>query len=427
MSGIIDIHAREILDSRGNPTLEVEVGLESGARARAAVPAGASRGTHEAVELRDGDAGRYGGLGVAKACESVNREIFDALSGMDAQNQLLIDRAMIDLDGTSNKGRLGANAILGVSLAAAQAAAEEARLPLYRYLGGPFACVLPVPQMNVVNGGAHADNALDFQEFMVVPAGAPSFAEALRAGAEIFRALKAALKAAGHTVAVGDEGGFAPKLARARDALDFVLKAVEAAGYKPGADVWLALDAAASGFFKDGRYELAGEKKSLDAARMVRFYENLVRDYPIVSIEDGMAEDDWEGWTALSAALGDKTQIVGDDLFVTNPKRLAQGIEKGAANAILVKVNQIGTLSETMETVDVATRAGYRSVISHRSGETEDVAIADIAVAANAGQIKCGSLSRGERTAKYNRLLRIEEQLGPGARYAGVGVFRRPA
>ena len=424
MTAIIDIHAREILDSRGNPTVEVDVVLETGASGRAAVPSGASTGAHEAVELRDGDDGRYGGRGVQNACAAVNGEIFDALSGMDAEDQFLIDRTMTALDGTPNKSRLGANAILGVSLAVAKAAADEAGLPLYRYIGGAYAHLLPVPQMNIINGGVHADNPIDIQEFMIMPVGAGTFADAVRMGAETFAALRAALKAAGHNTNVGDEGGFAPALTGSEQALEFIMKAIETAGYKPGADIVLALDAAASGFFTDGTYALTGEGKTLDAAGMVAYYEGLVGGYPIVSVEDGMAEDDWEGWKALTASLGGKVQLVGDDVFVTAPARLKDGIDKGVANAILIKLNQIGTLTETLETVEMAHKAGYRAVISHRSGETEDTTIADVAVATNAGQIKTGSLSRSDRLAKYNQLMRIEEELGPAARYAGRGVLR---
>ena len=424
MTAIIDIHAREILDSRGNPTVEVDVVLETGASGRAAVPSGASTGAHEAVELRDGDGGRYGGKGVQNACAAVDGEIFDALSGMDAEDQFLIDQTLIALDGTPNKSRLGANAILGVSLAAAKAAAEEAGLPLYRYIGGAHAHLLPVPQMNIINGGVHADNPIDIQEFMIMPVGAGTFADAVRMGAETFAALRAALKAAGHNTNVGDEGGFAPALKGSEQALEFIMKAIETAGYKPGADIVLALDAAASEFFTDGTYALTGEGKTLDAAGMVAYYEGLVGGYPIVSVEDGMAEDDWEGWKALTASLGGKVQLVGDDVFVTAPARLKDGIDKGVANAILIKLNQIGTLTETLETVEMAHKAGYRAVISHRSGETEDTTIADVAVATNAGQIKTGSLSRSDRLAKYNQLMRIEEELGPAARYAGRGVLR---
>jgi enolase len=424
MSDITDIHAREILDSRGNPTVEVEVTLESGATGRAAVPSGASTGAHEAVELRDGDPKRYGGKGVRRAVDAVNGEIFDALSGFAAADQEALDKILIDLDGTPNKSRLGANAILGVSLAAAKAAAADRGQPLYRHVGGTHARTLPVPLMNIVNGGVHADNPIDIQEFMIMPVAAPTLAEAVRVGSEVFQALRRQLKDAGHNTNVGDEGGFAPNLASADEALRFVVKAIETAGYKPGEEVALALDPAATEFYKDGKYVLAGEGKTLDAAGMVRYFEDLVRRYPIVSIEDGMAEDDWQGWAALTQALGDKVQLVGDDIFVTNPLRLAEGIARSVANAILVKVNQIGTLSETLETVEVAHRAGYRAVMSHRSGETEDATIADLAVATNCGQIKTGSLSRSDRLAKYNQLIRIEEDLGPAARYAGRSVLR---
>ncbi|MEX0923821.1 MAG: phosphopyruvate hydratase [Rhodovibrionaceae bacterium] len=419
MTAIIDIRAREILDSRGNPTVEVDVALESGAFGRAAVPSGASTGAHEAVELRDADAARYGGKGVLKAVEAVNHEIFDVLSGMDAEEQIEIDRMMIELDGTENKARLGANAILGVSLAVAKAAAEESGMPLYRYIGGVFARTLPVPMMNIVNGGAHADNPIDVQEFMIMPIGAGSLAEAVRMGAEVFQALKAKLKAAGHGTNVGDEGGFAPNLKSTREALDYILSSIEAAGYKPGEEVALALDAASTEFFRDGKYVLAGEDATLDSAGMVDYLAKLCADYPIVSIEDGMAEDDWEGWHALTGKIGDRVQLVGDDLFVTNPARLAEGIAGDTANAILVKVNQIGTLSETLEAVEMALHTNYGAVMSHRSGETEDTTIADLAVATNCGQIKTGSLSRSDRVAKYNQLIRIEEELGPAARYAG--------
>ena len=424
MSAITEIHAREILDSRGNPTVEVDVLLESGAFGRAAVPSGASTGAHEAVELRDGDKSRYGGKGVLKAVESVNGEIFDTLAGLDASNQRAIDLAMIELDGTPNKARLGANAILGVSLAVAKASAEEAALPLFRYVGGAFANLLPVPMMNIINGGAHADNPIDIQEFMIMPVGAETGAEAIRMGSEVFQALKKKLKDAGHNTNVGDEGGFAPNLASTDEALGFIMKAIEAAGYKPGDDVMLALDAASTEFFKNGKYELAGEGKSLAPEQMVKYWEDLVGRYPIISIEDGMSEDDWEGWKALTDAIGKKTQLVGDDLFVTNPARLAEGIKKGVANSILVKVNQIGTLSETLEAVDMAHKAGYTAVMSHRSGETEDSTIADLAVATNCGQIKTGSLSRSDRLAKYNQLIRIEEMLGTAARYAGRGILK---
>ena len=425
MSAIIDIHAREILDSRGNPTVEVDVVLESGVMGRAAVPSGASTGAHEAVELRDGDKGRYGGKGVLKAVESVNGEIYDALSGMDAEDQVVLDKTMIDLDGTPNKARLGANAILGVSLAVAKAAAEEAGLPLYRYVGGAFASVLPVPMMNIINGGAHADNPIDIQEFMIMPVGAPTCADAIRMGSEVFQALKKQLKDAGHNTNVGDEGGFAPNLKSAEQALDFIMQAIEKAGYKPGDDVALALDSASTEFFKNGKYEMEGAKKSFDQKAMVKFYAKLLKSYPILSIEDGFAEDDLEGWEMMTDELGGKVQLVGDDLFVTNPARLAMGIEKGLANSILVKVNQIGTLSETLEAVDLAHKSGYTAVMSHRSGETEDSIIADLAVATNCGQIKTGSLSRSDRLAKYNQLIRIEEELGSAARYAGKAILKR--
>jgi enolase len=425
MSAIIDIHARQILDSRGNPTVEVDVSLESGAMGRAAVPSGASTGAHEAVELRDGDKKKYGGKGVLKAVDAVNGEIFDAVSGLEASNQLHIDRTMIDLDGTSNKARLGANAILGVSLAVAKAAAAEAGLPLYRYIGGTQASMLPVPMMNIINGGAHADNPIDFQEFMILPWAASTCTEAIRWGSEVFHALRGELKAAGHNTNVGDEGGFAPNIASAEKALEFVMKSIEKAGFKPGDDIALGLDTASTEFFKNGKYVMEGEGKTLDSQGMVQLYADLAAKFPIISIEDGMAEDDWDGWKALTEKIGKKVQLVGDDLFVTNPERLAQGIDKGIANAILVKVNQIGSLSETLEAVEMAHKAGYRAVISHRSGETEDSTIADIAVATNAGQIKTGSLSRSDRNAKYNQLIRIEEQLGPSARYAGKDVFKR--
>jgi len=425
MSAIVDIRAREILDSRGNPTVEVDLRLESGAFGRAAVPSGASTGAHEAVELRDGDKKRYGGKGVQKAVSAVNGEIFDALSGIEASEQAKIDRMMIALDGTANKSRLGANAILGVSLAAAKAAAAEAGLPLYRYVGGVGAGLLPVPQMNVVNGGVHADNPVDFQEFMILPAGAPRFSEALRWGSEIFQALKAQLKAAGLNTNVGDEGGFAPNLKSAEECLAVIVKAIESAGLKPGRDVLLGLDPASTEFFRDGAYHLEGEGKTLKPAEMARFYGELVGRYPIASIEDGMAEDDWAGWEALTKLLGAKIQLVGDDLFVTNSVRIAEGIKRGVANAVLIKVNQIGTLSETLAAVDLAHKAGYRTVMSHRSGETEDATIADLAVAAGCGQIKTGSLSRSDRLAKYNQLLRIEEELGADARFAGLTAFAR--
>ena len=424
MTAIIDIRGREILDSRGNPTVEVDVVLETGAVGRAAVPSGASTGAHEAVEKRDGGS-RYGGKGVLQAVDAVNGEIFDALSGFEVEDQLALDAVMIELDGTPNKGRLGANAILGVSLAAAKAAAIEAGIPLWRYVGGPAARVLPGPMMNIINGGAPADNPIDVQEFMIQPVSAPSLAEAVRMGAEIFHKLKSALSAAGLATGVGDEGGFAPALKSTADALDFVMRAIEAAGYRPGEDVTLALDAASTEFYKKGKYELAGEGRSLDSAGLVAYWQDLTARYPIVSIEDGMAEDDWEGWAALTSALGSKVQLVGDDLFVTNPKRIVDGIAKGCANALLVKVNQIGTLSETLEAVDMAHRAGWNTVMSHRSGETEDATIADLAVALNCGQIKTGSLARADRTAKYNQLIRIEEQLGNVARYAGRSILKR--
>jgi len=424
MTDIADIHAREILDSRGNPTVEVEVTLDSGTMGRAAVPSGASTGAHEAVEKRDGGT-RYGGRGVQEAVDAVNGEIFDALSGFDAADQLAIDRTLVALDGTPNKGRLGANAVLGVSLACAKASAIELAMPLYRYVGGVFARTLPVPMMNIVNGGVHADNPIDIQEFMIVPVGAPSVTEAIRMGSEIFHALRKKLHDAGHNTNVGDEGGFAPNLASADMALGFVMQAIEAAGYKPGEDVVLALDPAASEFYRDGKYHLTGEGKVLDAAGMVAYYADLVARYPILSIEDGLAEDDWDGWELLTRELGQQIQLVGDDLFVTNPAILRKGVERGIGNALLVKVNQIGTLSETLEAVEIALRAGYGAVFSHRSGETEDATIADLAVATNAGQIKTGSLSRSDRLAKYNQLIRIEEELGESARYPGRAALRR--
>jgi enolase len=424
MTAIVDIKGREIMDSRGTPTVEVDVTLESGAFGRAAVPSGASTGVHEAVELRDGDKGRFGGKGVTKAVDSVNGEIADAVSGLDAEDQVAIDRTMIELDGTDNKGRLGANAILGVSLAVAKAAADDAGLPLYRYIGGTYASMLPVPMMNIINGGAHADNPIDIQEFMIMPVSAESAAEGVRMGAEVFQALKKGLKDAGHNTNVGDEGGFAPGLKSTDDALGFIMKAVEAAGYKPGDDIVLALDAASSEFFKDGKYNLEGEGKVLDADGMVKYYADLTSRYPIISIEDGMSEDDWDGWKALTDAIGAKVQLVGDDLFVTNPVRLRQGIERGIGNSILVKVNQIGSLTETLEAVEMAHKAGYTAVLSHRSGETEDSTIADLAVATNCGQIKTGSMSRSDRMAKYNQLIRIEEDLGRAARYAGTGILK---
>ena len=422
MSAIIDIHAREILDSRGNPTVEADVVLQSGAFGRAAVPSGASTGVHEAVELRDGDKKRFGGKGVEKAVANVNDAIYDALAGLDAEDQIEIDRTMIELDGTENKGKLGANAILAVSLAVAKAQAEESGLPLYRYLGGTMARTLPVPMMNIVNGGQHADNPIDIQEFMIMPAS--SIKEAVRMGAEIFHTLKKNLKAAGHNTNVGDEGGFAPNLKSAEEALTFIVNSIKDAGYKPGDDVVLAIDAASSEFYENGKYEMKGEGKSYTSAQMVDFYKDLCAKFPIFSIEDGMAEDDWEGWAMLTKAIGDKVQLVGDDLFVTNPKRLAMGIEKGVANSILVKVNQIGSLTETMKAVDLAQRNKYTAVLSHRSGETEDTTIADIAVATNCGQIKTGSMSRTDRMAKYNQLIRIEEELGDMAVYAGKSILK---
>ncbi len=423
-SPIADIIGREILDSRGNPTVEAEIVLESGARGRVAVPSGASTGAHEAVELRDNDA-RYGGKGVRKAIAAIEGDIFDALGGMDPSEQVKIDDILIDLDGTPNKSRLGANAILAVSLATAKAAAADQHVPLYRYVGGVYARTLPVPMMNIVNGGRHADNPIDIQEFMIQPVRAGTIAEAVRMGSEIFAALKKGLHDAGHSTNVGDEGGFAPNLKSADEALGFIAKACEKAGYHPGDDVTFALDPAASEFYRDGRYELKGEGKSLDAGGMVDYLQDLVSRYPIVSIEDGCAEDDWNGWAHLTKTLGNKIQIVGDDIFVTNPERLRRGIAEHTANAILVKVNQIGTLSETLETVELAQHAGWRTVMSHRSGETEDSTIADLAVATNCGQIKTGSLSRSDRTAKYNQLMRIEAELGPAARYAGRTVLRR--
>ena len=422
MSAIVDIHAREILDSRGNPTVEVEVELETGAAGRAAVPSGASTGAFEAVELRDGDTSRYGGKGVLNAVEAVNTELFEALSGMDADEQALLDERMIELDGTENKARLGANAILGVSLALAKAAADDAGLPLYRYVGGASARVLPVPMMNILNGGAHADNPIDFQEFMVMPVGADSLSDGVRWGAEISHALRARLSQAGHNTNVGDEGGFAPDLGGTHDALDFVMQAIGEAGFKVGEDVHLALDAASTEFFRDGKYHLEGEGKVLSAQEMAAYYADLCANYPIISIEDGLAEDDWDGWKALTDAIGDTVQLVGDDLFVTNPARLSDGIVKGVANSILVKVNQIGTLTETLAAVEMAHKASYTAVMSHRSGETEDTTIADLAVATNCGQIKTGSLARSDRLAKYNQLIRIEEDLGPAALYAGTSV-----
>ncbi|MEA3051301.1 MAG: enolase [Sphingomonadales bacterium] len=423
MTAILDVHARQILDSRGNPTVEVDVLLEDGSMGRAAVPSGASTGAHEAVERRDGDKAKYLGKGVCDAVNAVRGEIFEAIVGMDAEDQGEIDALLIDLDGTENKSRLGANAILGVSLAVAKAAADARGLPLYRYVGGVSAALLPVPMMNILNGGVHADNPIDFQEFMVMPVGAASLAEAVRCGAEIFHTLKKNLHDAGLSTAVGDEGGFAPNLASARDALDFIMKSVDQAGYTPGDDVVLALDCAASEYFRDGAYRMEGEGRTLSPAENADYLAGLARDYPIRSIEDGMAEDDLEGWKALTDSVGDKVQLVGDDLFVTNPKRLRMGIDKGLANSILIKVNQIGTLTETLEAVEMAHRAGYTSVMSHRSGETEDTTIADLAVACRCGQIKTGSLARSDRLAKYNQLIRIEEELGSMARYAGRAVF----
>ena len=424
MTAILDVTAREILDSRGNPTVEVDVVLEDGSMGRAAVPSGASTGAHEAVELRDGDKSRYLGKGVTKAVAAVNGEIFDALAGMEAEDQIAIDRTMIELDGTANKAKLGANAILGVSLAVAKAAAESCGLPLYRYVGGAAARTLPVPMMNIINGGAHADNPIDFQEFMVMPVGAPTFREALRMGAEVFHTLKAALKKAGHNTNVGDEGGFAPNLPSAEAGLDFVMKAVEQAGYKPGHDIYLALDCAATEFFKNGVYDYEGEGVKRSVAEQAAYLAKLSKAYPIISIEDGMAEDDWDGWKQVTDLIGKTCQLVGDDLFVTNTKRLKRGISEGIANSILVKVNQIGSLTETLEAVEMAHKAGYTAVMSHRSGETEDSTIADLAVATNCGQIKTGSLARSDRLAKYNQLLRIEEELGTQATYAGRSILK---
>ena len=424
MSTIIDIHAREILDSRGNPTIEVDVVLESGAMGRAAVPSGASTGAHEAVERRDGDKSRYMGKGVLEAVAAVNGELAEELVGFDATEQVGIDRTMIEMDGTPNKARLGANAILGVSLAVAKAAAEFSNQPLYRYVGGTSARILPVPMMNIINGGAHADNPIDIQEFMIMPVGADDIREAVRMGSEVFHTLKKELSAAGLSTGIGDEGGFAPNLSSARVALDFILKSIEKAGYRPGEDIFLALDCAATEYFKNGKYALEGEGKTLTSAENVEYLAGLAADYPIISIEDGMAEDDWDGWKMLTDRLGGKLQLVGDDLFVTNPKRLAEGIKRGSANSMLVKVNQIGTLTETLEAVDMAHRAGFTNVMSHRSGETEDSTIADLAVATNCGQIKTGSLARSDRLAKYNQLIRIEEMLGETAEYAGRNILR---
>jgi enolase len=424
MSMIIDIHAREILDSRGNPTVEVDVTLEDGIMGRAAVPSGASTGAHEAVEKRDGDKSRYMGKGVMEAVNAVNGEIADALVGFEAVEQEAIDAAMIELDGTANKGRLGANAILGVSMATAKAAADFTGQPLYRYIGGTSARVLPVPMMNIINGGEHADNPIDIQEFMIMPVSATNIREAVRMGSEVFHTLKKELSAAGMSTGIGDEGGFAPNLTSTRDALDFVLKSIEKAGYAPGEDIYLALDCASTEYYKDGKYVLAGENKTLSSDENVAYLEALVNDYPIISIEDGMAEDDWAGWKALTDAIGDRVQLVGDDLFVTNPERLSQGIADGCANSMLVKVNQIGSLSETMRAVEMAHRARYTNVMSHRSGETEDATIADLAVATNCGQIKTGSLARSDRLAKYNQLIRIEEMLDETAIYAGRSILR---
>ena len=424
MTVIADVIAREIMDSRGNPTIEVDVILEDGSMGRAAVPSGASTGAHEAVELRDGDKARFGGKGVLKAVASVNTEIAEAVAGYDAQDQVLIDTTMIALDGTPNKARLGANAILGVSLAVAKAAAEASSLELYRYVGGTQARVLPVPMMNIINGGMHADNPIDFQEFMILPVGAPSLREAVRWGSEVFHGLKAALKKAGHNTNVGDEGGFAPNLPSAEAALDFCMKAIEQAGFKPGTDMLLGLDCAATEFFKNGTYHYEGEGKTRTIAEQVKYLAKLAADYPIASIEDGMSEDDWEGWKLLTQAIGGHVQLVGDDLFVTNVTRLSRGIKGGIANSILIKVNQIGTLTETLAAVDMAQRAGYTAVMSHRSGETEDSTIADLAVATNCGQIKTGSLARSDRLAKYNQLIRIEEELGSQAIYAGRAALK---
>ena len=424
MTAIIDIHAREILDSRGNPTVEVDVTLEDGSFGRAAVPSGASTGAHEAVELRDGDKERYKGKGVMQAVASVNGEIFEALAEMDAEDQIAVDRTMMALDGTPNKARLGANAILGVSLAVAKAAADASGLPLFRYVGGPSARTLPVPMMNIINGGEHADNPIDIQEFMVMPVSAPTLRDAVRMGSEIFHTLKKGLQDAGHNTNVGDEGGFAPNLASTDDALGFIMKSVEAAGYKPGEDVYLALDCAATEYFSDGKYEMKGEGKSLSSAENAKYLADLVARYPIISIEDGMSEDDWDGWCALTEAVGGKCQLVGDDLFVTNTERLRRGIADRAANSILVKVNQIGSLTETLEAVEMAHKASFTAVMSHRSGETEDSTIADLAVATNCGQIKTGSLARSDRLAKYNQLIRIEEELGTQGEYAGQSVLR---
>ena len=424
MSIIIDIHAREILDSRGNPTVEVDVILEDGTMGRAAVPSGASTGAHEAVEKRDGDKSRYFGKGVLEACNAVNGEIAENLVGMDATEQVEIDSMMIELDGTKNKSRLGANAILGVSLAVAKAAADFTSQPLFRYVGGTSARMLPVPMMNIINGGEHADNPIDIQEFMIMPISASNIRDAVRMGSEVFHTLKGELSAAGLSTGIGDEGGFAPNISSTRDALDFILKSIEKAGYKPGEDIYLALDCAATEYYKDGNYVMAGEGKTLSSAENAAYLAALANDYPIISIEDGMAEDDWDGWKALTDLIGDKVQLVGDDLFVTNPERLAEGIKRGSANSMLVKVNQIGTLTETLQAVEMAHRAGFTNVMSHRSGETEDATIADLAVATNCGQIKTGSLARSDRLAKYNQLIRIEEALGETAQYAGRSILR---
>jgi enolase len=424
MSIIIDIHAREILDSRGNPTVEVDVILEDGTMGRAAVPSGASTGAHEAVEKRDGDKSRYFGKGVLEACNAVNGEIAENLVGMDATEQVEIDSMMIELDGTKNKSRLGANAILGVSLAVAKAAADFTSQPLFRYIGGTSARMLPVPMMNIINGGEHADNPIDIQEFMIMPVSATNIRDAVRMGSEVFHTLKGELSAAGLSTGIGDEGGFAPNISSTRDALDFILKSIEKAGYKQGEDIYLALDCAATEYYKDGNYVMAGEGKTLSSAENAAYLAALVNDYPIISIEDGMAEDDWDGWKALTDLVGDKVQLVGDDLFVTNPERLAKGIKRGSANSMLVKVNQIGTLTETLQAVEMAHRAGFTNVMSHRSGETEDATIADLAVATNCGQIKTGSLARSDRLAKYNQLIRIEEALGETAQYAGRSILR---
>jgi len=424
MTAIIDIHAREIIDSRGNPTVEVDVVLETGAFGRAGVPSGASTGVHEAVELRDGDRARFGGKGVLNACENVNLEMFNALVGMDAEDQIHIDNILIELDGSEDKSRLGANGMLGVSLAVAKAAATAASLPLYRYIGGTNSRILPVPMMNIINGGEHADNSIDIQEFMIMPIGAESCSDAIRIGSEVFQTLKTALRDAGHNTNVGDEGGFAPNFSSTEEALSIIVKSIETAGFRPGEDVMLALDAASSEFYKDGLYHLAGENKRLNSEEMTRYYEDLVGKYPIISIEDAMSEDDWDGWKFLTEEIGNKCQLVGDDLFVTNVKRLGEGIRRGIANSILIKVNQIGTLSETLEAVEMAHKANYTSVISHRSGETEDHTIADIAVATNAGQIKTGSLSRSDRLAKYNQLMRIEEEIGSAGSFAGRDILR---